>query len=174
MAAPDERPRSSRPTGGDEDAALAAALDAKVRALFGPDGISAGGSDRNDGAGGEGVGGGPSAAEVEAREVASAWAVVWSVVVLSVVAGALFTGLWVSGAVHGAGMERLRPYSSSSSAASRQQLVDPDVRPKKVGRLAPGEEPSDYVPPYVDPDELLREEAARYDNGMTPVDGRRR
>ncbi|OSX75886.1 hypothetical protein BU14_0218s0051 [Porphyra umbilicalis] len=43
MAAPDERPRSGRPTGGEEDAALAAALDAKVRALFGPDGRLAGG-----------------------------------------------------------------------------------------------------------------------------------
>lgn len=167
MGAPDERPRSSRPTGGDEDAALAAALDAKVRALFGPNGGGGGG-------GGEDGGGGPSAAQVEAREVASAWVVVWSVVGVSVVAGALFTALWASGAVHGAGMERLRPYSSAARQQQQEQRADPDVRPKKVGRLAPGEEPSDYVPPYVDPDALLQEEAARYDKGMTPVDGRRR
>ena len=168
MAAPDERPRSGRPTGGEEDAALAAALDAKVRALFGPDGRMAGGGADADGA--PGVDG----AAREAAEVRSAWVVVWSVVAASVVAGALFTALWASGAVHGAGMERLRPLSTAARQRAAEAKADVDVRPKKVGRLAPGETPSDYVPPYVDPDALLQEEAARYDSGMTPVDGRRR
>lgn len=58
-------------------------------------------------------------------------------------------------------MEHLRPLST----ATRQRAADGDgdgvVRPKKVGRLAPGESSSDYVPPYVDPDVLGAEGDAR-------------